>query len=699
MQNVLARATVLALALVSAASLSLVSAPAPALAAVVPGASYSGVASDYALVSFTVAADGTSITSYSITGAQGNTCTFNANGVAGSWLGTPIVNGAFDYTIGSSFTFEGSFAGPQTASGTFQFTNVAEPPEVPACETGNVNWSATATLTQTVTGNPGEAGVAAGQPLAGANCDSTDGKISGRGSTLQLWMQYDLASGYANSVCGDVGAEANSPLGNGFPDPNLAGSLGDPTDPDSYNGATFVGPLQATNTAAQAGQDWMVSYNDYSAQSAGATGSSNGKTAISCRTDAFGASDIPYVTPDWNAINGAPTAESPVTGTACYPVSGTDTYTSPFQAVNANVASDPQGSAGTGLMSFPIGGSAVELAANLTKANCGTGNTLTPTTLKLTALDVSNVMGGIDTQWDDLDRNVNGATDLGENPNLAECTEAIVRVSRNDTAGTSQALLNYLRDAAPGDAVCSTANANNSNWTAMQADAQTAGDLNNDIWPGEDGTPGHPAPDTLWPAIDVKSGCSGITQAGSPGGPNLLQVLHNQPGGVGYDDYADVKHDTSTNSGNGEYLATLIGSTVANSATGAQTAPSTTGGASNCSLAGASLPGAGNGDYVGLNDDWALDNPINTDDVAFKAEGATYPICTLTWVLVWGGEDGNTAGVGPEPELNADQVRTLYSYFTYVLTDPAQTSLKLAGYAPLPESIETVLRGAFQQYF
>ncbi len=188
----------------------------------------------------------------------------------------------------------------------------------------------------------------------------------------------------------------------------------------------------------------------------------------------------------------------------------------------------------------------------------------------------------------------------------------------------------------------------------------------------------------------------------------------------------------------------------------------------------------------GLNDYWALDNPINTDDVAFHGEGATYPICTLTWVFVWGGEDGNTppaptttaavtvpagpfilpissvsglpvpggtftvtdtsgtesasytgigitnatcggaaepclTGVsgptvgatiadaatltfptgtgGPEPELNADQRRTLYSYFTYVLSDQGQTSMKINGYAALPENIETSLRGAFQAEF
>lgn len=533
--------------------------------------------------------------------------------------------------------------------------------------------------------NPGVATPAAGQPLAGANCQS-DGKISGRGSTLQLWLQYDLASAYSNDVCG---ASPLASAGSSFADSNISGALADPTDPAS--------PLQKTNSTGQAGQNWQIAYNDYSAQASSATGSGNGKTAISCRTDAFGGTDIPYVTADWNSINGAPGAESGTANKACNPTKSGDTYTSPFEASNAaTLSTDPQGSAGTGVMSVPIGGSAVELAANLTKASCG--DSTNPATLKLTALDVSNIMGGVDTNWENLDQNVNGANDLGENPTLAACNEAIVRVVRNDDSGTTQALLNYLKDAAASDATCTPSNGTNGTWTLMQNDVVTTG--HNNLWPGEDGTPGSPAADTVWPLVSTNTGCSGVTQQGGSGGPNLLSILHNQPGGVGYADVSDIKHDTSSALTGGTYLATLIGSTVANYATGAFTAPlKTATGASNCSFSAAALPGSSTADYVGLFGDYALDNSLNTDDVSNAAQGSSYPICTLTWDFVWGGEDGNTAGVAPQPELNADQVRTLYSYFTYVLSDPAQATEAAAGYAPLPESFITNLRAAFQQYF
>ncbi len=672
---------------------------APARAAVVPGATYNGRASDEGIVQFTVSPDGSSLSAYSITNVEGNTCEFSANGGAGSWS-TPITSGAFDYQLGSAFTFQGTFPATQTASGTFQFTNPAQP-GVAACSTGTISWTALTTDNPpAVTGNPGEASVPAGQPLTGANCQDTDGKISGRGSTLQLWLQYGLASGYANDVCGTVGPDTAAYFDGSIPD-----SVGDPTDPDSYNGATFIGPSQKTNSPGQAGQDWMVAYNDYSAQNTGATGSSNGETAISCRTDAFAGSDVPYLMNDYNTINGTPGGESAVTGQACYPMSAGDTYTSPFQAINVNVANDPQGppsGPGNGLMSFPIAASAVELAANLTKANCD--DTTTPATLKLSALDVSNLLGGIDTNWEDLDKSINGANDAGENPTLASCNEAVVRVVRNDTSGTTQATLDYLKDADSADAVCTTANPSNSSWAKMQADLQTSGDLNNDIWPGEAGTAGQPAAATVWPAIGTTAGCSGITQAGAPGGPSLLQVLHNQPGAVGYVDLSDIRHDTSTSAGSG-YSATLVGSELANSSS---TPSSETyvypgqvqfSGASNCSLTGASLPGGGTADDVGLFGDWALDSPDNTDDVAYGAEGSSYPICGLTWDLIWGGEDGNTVAVAPEPELDEDQVRTLYSYFTYVLSDYGQARAAAAGYASLPESVLVQLRAAFQSYF
>ena len=72
----------------------------------------------------------------------------------------------------------------------------------------------------------------------------------------------------------------------------------DPSDPANPTGNTFA--------LADPAQDQMVAYNDYLATGDSAAGSSNGETAISCRTDAFSGTDIPYAMVDFNVMSGAP---------------------------------------------------------------------------------------------------------------------------------------------------------------------------------------------------------------------------------------------------------------------------------------------------------------------------------------------------------------------------------------------------------
>ncbi len=161
-------------------------------------------------------------------------------------------------------------------------------------------------------------------------------------------------------------------------------------------------------------------------------------------------------------------------------------------------------------------------------------------------------MGGQFNTWSQRDANTQSANDAGENPTLASCNEPIVRVVPNDTSGMTQAVLSGGPD--DGTSTCTPLAPILLDWTALWNDLATQG--NNDLWPGEDGSEGHPG-DT-WPVISDQSGCSGVTQSGQPGDASLLQILHNKAGGVGYASVADIKHDTSTNSGSGQYEATLV---------------------------------------------------------------------------------------------------------------------------------------------
>lgn len=117
-----------------------------AYADAIPGAAYSGRAANGARVDFTVSSDGTLVDSYSVSDSKGSTCTFNAAGQKGFWEGAPISGRVFDYRLASAFFLHGTFTGPQSAAGTFQFHNAAIG-STPACDTGVVSWTATTTAT------------------------------------------------------------------------------------------------------------------------------------------------------------------------------------------------------------------------------------------------------------------------------------------------------------------------------------------------------------------------------------------------------------------------------------------------------------------------------------------------------------------------------------------------------------------------
>jgi hypothetical protein len=126
----------------------------PAVAAAIPGATYTGQA-DGGSISFTVSSDGTSVVSYVVNGAQGHTpdgggCRFLADEQPPAFNGVPITNNAFSYQVTNTILFQGTFGGPQSANGTFDFDS---PPigTAPGCNTGTVDWTATTTASPTTT--------------------------------------------------------------------------------------------------------------------------------------------------------------------------------------------------------------------------------------------------------------------------------------------------------------------------------------------------------------------------------------------------------------------------------------------------------------------------------------------------------------------------------------------------------------------
>jgi hypothetical protein len=114
-----------------------------ALANHIAGATYNGTHAQGGTVSFTVTPDGTGISSFSAGGpVQGDYCSFPSG--SSTTYGQPlaITNHAFTDTTGP-FTKSGTFPGVQSASGTFRIKTPSFPG--PACDSGDVSWTATTT--------------------------------------------------------------------------------------------------------------------------------------------------------------------------------------------------------------------------------------------------------------------------------------------------------------------------------------------------------------------------------------------------------------------------------------------------------------------------------------------------------------------------------------------------------------------------
>jgi hypothetical protein len=121
-------------------ALALLAFASPAAAFHIPGATYDGTHAGGGTVSFTVTADGSGLSSFTVGGpVQGNICTFGGSTVT-FVQPLPIVNHAFNSSSGTT-TLNGTFPGVQQASGSFRIKTF--PPF--SCDSGTVTWTARTT--------------------------------------------------------------------------------------------------------------------------------------------------------------------------------------------------------------------------------------------------------------------------------------------------------------------------------------------------------------------------------------------------------------------------------------------------------------------------------------------------------------------------------------------------------------------------
>ena len=473
-----------------------------------------------------------------------------------------------------------------------------------AAPAGSTSLSVTFTPTPTTQDFPvGSTVTLPGSP-SGSLVASGSGKISGRGATLPLYGVINYINQFTQAVCaGPVAADTST---NTYTPPaGFAEPTGDPTDPSSGVDASQGGvPLPTYN------QDQMVAYNYPAAQDRSGTGSGQGRVAISCRTDAFSGSDIPYTMADFNNIDGAPGAQAGGLG-SCLKAS----YVSPFQST-AN-AGDPAGK----MMSFPIVGGAIALAVNLPAAcaNAGGG-------YNFTTADIAAIWSGTQANW--------GGLDPTNDPNLTTTcgpggtNVPVTRVVRQDTSGTSQNFENYLSDASPSTALCATGTFTSISSGTSTATLNTLGDLKGEILQSTAGSNNN-----IWP---TGGSCNALAHAATSGTPALLHTLDGISGGIGYADVTDEVRDPGD-------AAALVTPAIQNSDATSFQLPTTATGAANCTYSAATLPSPGTGDAVmGIAGQWAIDASTNHTDVAFTAQGEQYPVCALTWEFVFEGDDGNS---------------------------------------------------------
>jgi len=398
----------------------------------------------------------------------------------------------------------------------------------------------------------------------------------------------------------------------------------------------------------------MVAYNYPEAEKNSATGSGAGVKAASCRTDAFSGTDKPYSENSLKELNNVPGT----TGGCAL------AFAPPFTpTVKENKFPEAADSTAP-IMSFPIAGSSVTVPVNLTGG--GICTKAVPTSLKFTGREISRLFGGEVAKWNDKE-----ITETDPILTTDECNGAVTRVVRQDSSGTTGIFKNYLIgvDGARAEAKC----APGKEWSAYTA--------KNEQWPGLQ-KPGE------------EGECSAIVHPAKSGNPEVLNTLAATPGGIGYVDLPQEAAAVAEG-------ATLITPSVQNAVKTAFVAPNT-GKAANCTYAGIVTP-PGNGsaaEAVGLfnteGKNWAENAEPNENNVTDK--GSKYAICGLTWDLVYSGLD-NGEVANPIAGLTADQRRTEYALFTFVLSSAAQDVLSTIDYAPLPAGWLQQLREGFQENF
>lgn len=237
-------------------------------------------------------------------------------------------------------------------------------------------------------------------------------------------------------------------------------------------------------------------------------------------------------------------------------------------------------------------------------------------------------------------RQLNAASD----PTLGgDCDQAITRIVRDESAGTTYQFKHYLSSIDPAPLAC-TGKAKRT-WAQLQAPFG-----------------GESSPNAEWPRnSDCQEGEGRVTTVAGPGGEGEigpLSYVRETPGTITYGSLPEAQQRAPK-----QIIRVYNGAKFADPTTGE--------GAANCAAAKYPRPA---GWEAGVNVDWS--QVYGSDpDIGLVAPNA-YPICTLTW------------DVAATDRFSQGVATAVHDYLAWVVAkEGGQPAVRLAGYQDLPAPI------------
>jgi ABC-type phosphate transport system substrate-binding protein len=283
------------------------------------------------------------------------------------------------------------------------------------------------------------------------------------------------------------------------------------------------------------------------------------------------------------------------------------------------------------VLSIPVAQAAIAILAN-PQTGC--------TVRSITPAELERVFRGTITSWASL-ADTNGGC----------AGDAITRVVRSDSSGTSYQLKHYLgAQLAANTNVCS---ARTASWADLQSSA------NNLVWPGTcDGPPS-----------------TGVTYAASTGGPGEVSAVAATTGTIGYAALSDARAGVGTS--NFTWIPIQTGSTALTIYNPSTNGVSATRANANCTTAtsayGASLPAA--------TASWA--------GIYLTTPGRNYPLCTLTWDLASSDYSTGAFGTAAAGRAIGSTVRDYLNYVNQTTGGVADGLTSRNDYQKLPTDVQS----------